>query len=232
MAYNMFRLAAILQGIMGRVVEGTAANARARETGARARAIAEAGWRQVEALTRRRRDIGFFLKDQGDIAARSGFFLGARRGFVNRGRRKLRAWARILTRGRSPCSAAFRRGPRFRRWRWHSGLRPAPAVPPMPPGADGKDVKRRRPAESRRRDQRRRRSGDGGEPLPPAPRRSIAEGSRAARHGSPAIFMTLQDYRSAADAYRAAMALDAGQCRPSSRPRHWRCSSPATPRAR
>jgi aminoglycoside phosphotransferase (APT) family kinase protein len=52
MAYNMFRLAAILQGIMGRVVEGTAANARARETGARARAIAEAGWQQVEALAR------------------------------------------------------------------------------------------------------------------------------------------------------------------------------------
>ena len=52
MAYNMFRLAAILQGIMGRVVEGTAANARARETGARARAIAEAGWQQVEAMAR------------------------------------------------------------------------------------------------------------------------------------------------------------------------------------
>jgi aminoglycoside phosphotransferase (APT) family kinase protein len=50
MAYNMFRLAGILQGIMGRVVEGTAANARASETGARARAIAEAGWKQVEAL--------------------------------------------------------------------------------------------------------------------------------------------------------------------------------------
>ncbi|MGH6975844.1 MAG: phosphotransferase, partial [Stellaceae bacterium] len=50
LAYNMFRLAAILQGIMGRVVEGTAANARARESGARARAMAEAGWRQVEAI--------------------------------------------------------------------------------------------------------------------------------------------------------------------------------------
>jgi aminoglycoside phosphotransferase (APT) family kinase protein len=50
-AYNMFRLAAILQGIMGRVVEGTAANARARESGARARGMAEAGWRQVEAIT-------------------------------------------------------------------------------------------------------------------------------------------------------------------------------------
>ncbi len=52
-AYNMFRLAAILQGIMGRVVEGTAANLRARESGARARALAEAGWRQVEAMMKR-----------------------------------------------------------------------------------------------------------------------------------------------------------------------------------
>ncbi|HZB91301.1 MAG TPA: phosphotransferase, partial [Stellaceae bacterium] len=50
MAYNMFRLAAILQGIMGRVVEGTAANVKARESGARARALAEAGWRRVEAM--------------------------------------------------------------------------------------------------------------------------------------------------------------------------------------
>jgi aminoglycoside phosphotransferase (APT) family kinase protein len=50
MAYNMFRLAAILQGIMGRVKEGTAANARARESGARARALAEGGWRRVEAM--------------------------------------------------------------------------------------------------------------------------------------------------------------------------------------
>jgi aminoglycoside phosphotransferase (APT) family kinase protein len=52
MAYNMFRLAAILQGIMGRVVEGTAANLRARESGARARALAEAGWRQAERIAR------------------------------------------------------------------------------------------------------------------------------------------------------------------------------------
>jgi aminoglycoside phosphotransferase (APT) family kinase protein len=52
MAYNMFRLAAILQGIMGRVVEGTAANLRARESGARARASAEAGWRQAERIAR------------------------------------------------------------------------------------------------------------------------------------------------------------------------------------
>jgi aminoglycoside phosphotransferase (APT) family kinase protein len=50
MAYNMFRLSAILQGIMGRVVEGTAANVKARESGARARALAEAGWRRVEGM--------------------------------------------------------------------------------------------------------------------------------------------------------------------------------------
>jgi len=53
MAYNMFRLAAILQGIMGRVVEGTAANLRARESGARARVLGEAGWRRAEAMMRR-----------------------------------------------------------------------------------------------------------------------------------------------------------------------------------
>ena len=49
-AFNMFRLAAILHGIMGRVIEGTAASARAAEAGARAKAIAEAGWQQVEAI--------------------------------------------------------------------------------------------------------------------------------------------------------------------------------------
>jgi aminoglycoside phosphotransferase (APT) family kinase protein len=53
-AFNMFRLAAILQGIMGRVREGTAASARAQESGARAKRLAEAGWAQVEALEKRR----------------------------------------------------------------------------------------------------------------------------------------------------------------------------------
>ncbi len=52
-AFNMFRLAAILQGVMGRVREGTAASLHAREAGARAKAIAEASWRQVEALEKR-----------------------------------------------------------------------------------------------------------------------------------------------------------------------------------
>ncbi|HZP94077.1 MAG TPA: phosphotransferase [Burkholderiales bacterium] len=50
MAYNMFRLAAILQGIMGRVKDGTAASAHAHEQGKRARPMAEAGWRQVEKI--------------------------------------------------------------------------------------------------------------------------------------------------------------------------------------
>ena len=50
LAYNMFRLAGILQGIMGRVVDGTAASQHAIESGRRARPMAEAGWRQVETL--------------------------------------------------------------------------------------------------------------------------------------------------------------------------------------
>jgi aminoglycoside phosphotransferase (APT) family kinase protein len=43
--YNLFRLSAILQGIAKRVEEGTAASASARETGAKARPIAELAWR-------------------------------------------------------------------------------------------------------------------------------------------------------------------------------------------
>jgi aminoglycoside phosphotransferase (APT) family kinase protein len=54
MAYNMFRLAAILQGIMGRVVDGTAASEHAIEQGKRARPMAEAAWRQVEAIAGQR----------------------------------------------------------------------------------------------------------------------------------------------------------------------------------
>src|SRR5260370_36840727 len=48
LAYNMFRLAGILQGIMRRVKDGTAASAHAMEQGKRARPMAEAGWRQPE----------------------------------------------------------------------------------------------------------------------------------------------------------------------------------------
>jgi aminoglycoside phosphotransferase (APT) family kinase protein len=50
LAYNMFRLAAILQGIAGRVAVGTAANTRATETAAMAKPIAEHAWRLVESL--------------------------------------------------------------------------------------------------------------------------------------------------------------------------------------
>lgn len=50
MAYNMFRLAAILQGIMGRVREGTAASFKAQEAGERAKVLAALGWQQVQRL--------------------------------------------------------------------------------------------------------------------------------------------------------------------------------------
>jgi len=48
MAYNLFRIASIRQGIMKRVLEGTAASRHARESGARARETAELAWAQVE----------------------------------------------------------------------------------------------------------------------------------------------------------------------------------------
>jgi aminoglycoside phosphotransferase (APT) family kinase protein len=44
LAYNLFRLAAILQGIARRVVDGTASSAQARVTGAGARPLAEIAW--------------------------------------------------------------------------------------------------------------------------------------------------------------------------------------------
>ena len=50
MAYNMFRAAAIFQGVMARALAGNAASALAVETGKRARPMAELGWKQVAAL--------------------------------------------------------------------------------------------------------------------------------------------------------------------------------------
>ena len=50
MAYNMFRAAAIFQGVMARALAGNAASALAVETGKRARPMAEAGWKQVQQL--------------------------------------------------------------------------------------------------------------------------------------------------------------------------------------
>ncbi len=49
MAYNMFRLAGILQGIMKRVVDGTAASEKARDAGARAAPLARMAWAIVQA---------------------------------------------------------------------------------------------------------------------------------------------------------------------------------------
>jgi aminoglycoside phosphotransferase (APT) family kinase protein len=53
LAYNLFRIAAILQGILKRVVDGTAASAHARDAGTRAKPMAELGWQQVEKILRR-----------------------------------------------------------------------------------------------------------------------------------------------------------------------------------
>jgi aminoglycoside phosphotransferase (APT) family kinase protein len=44
LAYNLFRLAAILQGIAKRVEDGTASSAQAKQAGAGARPLAELGW--------------------------------------------------------------------------------------------------------------------------------------------------------------------------------------------
>jgi aminoglycoside phosphotransferase (APT) family kinase protein len=48
LAYNLFRLAAILQGVMARALGGNAASAKAQDAGRRARPIAELGWQEVE----------------------------------------------------------------------------------------------------------------------------------------------------------------------------------------
>jgi aminoglycoside phosphotransferase (APT) family kinase protein len=53
-AYNMFRAAGIAQGIMGRVVDGTATSQHALEVGRWARVMSELGWRQVERIMARR----------------------------------------------------------------------------------------------------------------------------------------------------------------------------------
>jgi aminoglycoside phosphotransferase (APT) family kinase protein len=50
MAYNLFRIAAILQGIRKRVVDGTAASEHAVDAGSRARPMAELGWQMVEKI--------------------------------------------------------------------------------------------------------------------------------------------------------------------------------------
>jgi aminoglycoside phosphotransferase (APT) family kinase protein len=53
-AYNLFRISAILQGILKRVVDGTAASAHARDAGSRAKPMAELGWKMVEKIDSRK----------------------------------------------------------------------------------------------------------------------------------------------------------------------------------
>ena len=48
LAYNLFRIAAILQGIMKRALDGTAASQQALEAGRRARPLAELGWQYAQ----------------------------------------------------------------------------------------------------------------------------------------------------------------------------------------
>ena len=48
MAYNLFRMAGILQGIAKRAADGTASSAQARQAGAGARPLAEMGWQIVQ----------------------------------------------------------------------------------------------------------------------------------------------------------------------------------------
>ena len=53
LAYNLFRIAAICQGIAKRVLEGTAASSFAVEAASKTRPLAELGWQQVERILRR-----------------------------------------------------------------------------------------------------------------------------------------------------------------------------------
>jgi aminoglycoside phosphotransferase (APT) family kinase protein len=48
MAYNMFRMAAILQGVLSRALAGNASSEQALEAGRRARPLAELAWKEVE----------------------------------------------------------------------------------------------------------------------------------------------------------------------------------------
>src|SRR4029077_13165341 len=52
LAYNLFRIAAILQGVMKRALQGTAASAQALDAGRRARPLADLGWQYAEKAIR------------------------------------------------------------------------------------------------------------------------------------------------------------------------------------
>ena len=53
LAFNMFRLAGIIQGIMARALQGNASSEDAIETGKRTRPLAEEAWRQVERIQKK-----------------------------------------------------------------------------------------------------------------------------------------------------------------------------------
>jgi aminoglycoside phosphotransferase (APT) family kinase protein len=53
LAYNLFRIAAICQGIAKRVLEGTAASQHAQEAASKTVPLAELGWQQAEKILRR-----------------------------------------------------------------------------------------------------------------------------------------------------------------------------------
>jgi aminoglycoside phosphotransferase (APT) family kinase protein len=53
LVFNMFRLAAIIQGIAKRALDGTASSAAAAELGQKARPIAEKGWQLAQDIERR-----------------------------------------------------------------------------------------------------------------------------------------------------------------------------------
>ena len=57
MAFNMFRLAAILHGILGRVKRGTASSVHAANQGAFAETLAELAWKEVDKMEARVREI-------------------------------------------------------------------------------------------------------------------------------------------------------------------------------
>jgi aminoglycoside phosphotransferase (APT) family kinase protein len=52
LAYNLFRIAAILQGVARRALDGTASSAQAHDAGSRARPLAELGWKYAEKAIR------------------------------------------------------------------------------------------------------------------------------------------------------------------------------------
>jgi aminoglycoside phosphotransferase (APT) family kinase protein len=53
LAYNLFRIAAICQGIAKRVLEGTAASQHAQEAASKTVPLAQLGWQQAEKILRR-----------------------------------------------------------------------------------------------------------------------------------------------------------------------------------